>query len=688
MSGIGHIGESGHYIRTSVETLSTNAKRVTQQVVEYTRGVFQFGRSGVAIGYVRERVVEERSFIKISVTPPADRQQPSEGETVRRGEEGTVGREPAPEEGEGRPKGGEAGEEKQAPPSPEKLPGGSPPPRGLLPEMNPEGLPRMQGPSAGAPSAPAPSSTPGSDRGGGLSRGGPAPSTTQRTAGGGSPPPAAAPKAGGAPPQQPPSITRLAEPLTPQERMLFIAMVKQASEQMQVLFSKEVFQKMMTPGEAVSPMVRGFAEKMNLFESLLQKFSSSPNLPLRKELSELKEIGTRILSLPDHEEAQEKMEQLLQGPLKSRMENIERAISSLPQKEETEMEELLQRLVELPEISETPLPAESRAEKVPYPISLQFATQVRSREELAFAIRAMEAGTKKDSTTPLVLIPLPWERKSEGVQAGGGKSLEKGRGGSKAEAQMGQQAMVYVPPGGVFIGKPEEKHPRVELPGYFIGVVPITNFHIASWLNALVREGSLSVKSGKVYYNRHTFILRTRESAFESQIETRVVGNSLSFGVEKGSEEHPIVHITYKGAELYCADMGLRLPTEAEWERAAGMKGDEKFEYGFSRNELDPTWANYDRGKGRAGTNCTTPVGFYNGLHLFAHQGKSLVTKNAVSPWGCYDMSGNVYDWVQDGIAKGGSYLSTAEELQVGARRVLDPNETYPDVSFRLALSI
>lgn len=631
----------------------------------------------------KEMVILSKQFTTVSLPETLPRQ---ESESVRRSpEEGQAVQEPAAS-AEGETEQREVVAEKS--PSPvvgEKLPTGAPPlSRGLLPEMGP--LPQTTlGASAGAPPSP-PFQPNSSNTSSSLSMKGEPQSSKSVSK---STPSFKAGDLSAERRQLSQAVARLAEPLTPQERAVLLAMVKQACERLQTLPAKEIFQKIITPGEVLSPAIRGFVEKISLWELLLQKFSSNPSLPIRKELLEIKEIGTKVLLMANKEKVREEFEELLQGPLKSRLESLERIISSLPQKEETEIEQLLNRLVELPEVAESALPREVRAEKVPYPISLQFATQVRTREELAFAVRALESGAKKDSSTSLVLIPLPWEKKGEGAQAGGSKSIEKEKRGVQSEGQAGQQAMVYIPPGKVFLGEPEQQKAALQLEGFFLGVVPITNLFVATWLNGLASEGRINVKSGKVFFDRHLLLLRTKEATFESQIETRVVGNTLYFGVEKGAEEHPIVHISYKGAELFCSDMSLRLPTEAEWERAAGMQGDkEKFRFGFSRNILDSTWANYDRGKGRAGTNCTTPVGFYNGLHLFAHQGKSLVTKNAVSPWGCYDMSGNVYEWTQDSIVKGGSYLSPAQELHVAAGRLLDPYETYPDVGFRVCLSL
>lgn len=105
----------------------------------------------------------------------------------------------------------------------------------------------------------------------------------------------------------------------------------------------------------------------------------------------------------------------------------------------------------------------------------------------------------------------------------------------------------------------------------------------------------------------------------------------------KGIENHPVVHIAYDDALAYCEWAGRRLPTEAEWERAArGNQQDKIFTWGDDLTML-PKMANSWEGE--------FPV---NNTKIDGFERRAAVKSYSPNDFGLYDMAGNVWEWTND----------------------------------------
>ena len=131
------------------------------------------------------------------------------------------------------------------------------------------------------------------------------------------------------------------------------------------------------------------------------------------------------------------------------------------------------------------------------------------------------------------------------------------------------------------------------------------------------------------------------------------------------TEQHPVVQVTWRDAMAYAQWTGKRLPTEAEWEKAArGGLVDKTYPWG---NGIDPSKANYSFGYFR--TPRLAPVGSYS-----------------ANGYGLYDMAGNVREWCLDAYEKDFYMRSPRENPLAGEMSLSEVIADYRNVKTRRVL--
>lgn len=231
-----------------------------------------------------------------------------------------------------------------------------------------------------------------------------------------------------------------------------------------------------------------------------------------------------------------------------------------------------------------------------------FSLPVGGRKQVVFRRRYPQPGSAREQVT-VSALDLAGKRQRWEKEAGL-KVQVANRMRLTAPLEM---EFVRVPAGAFRMGSDKEKDPLsysderrqhpVEVAEFWIGVYPVTN-----------RQYQVFVRAQGVQPPSHW------------------VGGQIP----KGLEDHPVVNISWRDAIAFCqwlsqaSGQKIRLPSEAEWEKAARGVDGRIYPWG---DKWDPTKCNSaEKGPGK-----TTPVGQYS------PQGDS--------PYGCADMAGNVWEW-------------------------------------------
>jgi formylglycine-generating enzyme required for sulfatase activity len=236
---------------------------------------------------------------------------------------------------------------------------------------------------------------------------------------------------------------------------------------------------------------------------------------------------------------------------------------------------------------------------------------------------------------------------------------------------------------------------------YEMMVTDVTVTQYVDFLNTALADGTLKVDGdrivgfypGDVFHGvKHEVEITAADYIFVplNDPASRFIFDGSTFSVLPGYENHPMTNVSWFGAWGYCGYYGDRLPTELEWEKAArGSHDNRPFPWGYeiARNNAN-FYANRDPFENMSSFGSrTSPVGFYNGQIY-----NGYATLDSASPYGLYDMAGNVWQWVgdvlpgfSDRFMHGGSKDTYDMDLRIWVRNSATPTYFSPGVGFRCA---
>jgi serine/threonine-protein kinase len=215
-----------------------------------------------------------------------------------------------------------------------------------------------------------------------------------------------------------------------------------------------------------------------------------------------------------------------------------------------------------------------------------------------------------------------------------GGTFRMGLTGVEAETECKRLGQACIPEQ---LGR-EQPARDVTLSSFYLDQLETTNDEVARWLTTM--RSSIEVRMDDEQKRRWVYLDGVLLLDLDGPDARIVRGPDGDFSARPGYERHPVLQITWDGASQYCASRGKRLPTEAEWERAARGLAGRRFPWGDQEPRCDQVaW-------GRDGD-----------LPCAQHSvgGEPLEVGAAPldrTPEGIRDLGGNVQEWVQDQFIK------------------------------------
>ncbi|WP_054521834.1 formylglycine-generating enzyme family protein [Thermanaerothrix daxensis] len=264
------------------------------------------------------------------------------------------------------------------------------------------------------------------------------------------------------------------------------------------------------------------------------------------------------------------------------------------------------------------------------------------------------------------------------------------------DTSIDPEAWVVIPAGPFLAGQFNDQVTLTH--SYTIMVTDVTVEQYTRFLNQALADGFVKIEADQLvgFYPGDPFHGAKHEEAISPKNYPFVPLNDPAspftfdgkiFAPRSGLSNHPMTNVSWFGAWGYCRYYGYRLPTGLEWEKAARGIDGRPYPWGWDLTKANANfYASGDPFEDmRTYGSGTTPVGFYNG-ETYA----GFATLDSPSPYGLYDMAGNVWQWVSDitpgmhyRFMRGGSKDSYPPDLRVWVTNNATPSYYGPGTGFR-----
>ncbi len=207
---------------------------------------------------------------------------------------------------------------------------------------------------------------------------------------------------------------------------------------------------------------------------------------------------------------------------------------------------------------------------------------------------------------------------------------------------------------------------------FFIMKHEVTNGQYVNFLKCMLVDNKLTIFSdtsvGGSYRGDRHWNAGPREFLDLDDSDCRIYTREGHFFVKEGYADHPVLEVSWFGANAFAEYYGYKLPTERAWEKSA--RGDTESKYPWGNEEPDCLLANsFECSRD------TRPVGQTTGL----------------SPFGVTDMAGNVAEWTRSfhhpkshvRVVKGGDWMGFNGNLLIYRRENETPVESTKTIGFR-----